>query len=437
LSISIVKIGTVAEKSSNAAFSTGVRYVTVRVNGIPKAVRWLFLLFVFSFPFEATDLGFMTGSLSISKLGGLFFFIFYFFYYGPFSKKRTLPHFSEPMSWFLGYLIIFVLNVFFVDEQFLGGFFSRCFTLTQLMVFFWVASDLLKDKKMAMAVLLTYSIASVLLALASIFQVPGFYEVVAEGRVTAIGDNPNALAEHMSVAGVTLVGLCLHMPYRFFLRRIFLLLLALPLMTVMVQTGSRTGVLAFIIGCLIYLLPHWRSRRLMISIILATLVIGATVYMVANDPDLMRRWNATYYEGSTSGRDVIYEAAFNMISEKPILGWHPIMWFYELGYRVGLWTGRDAHNLVLALLLEVGVVGTIPFLVGLWLCGRSAWRARVGHLGLLPLALLFTVLAAGTSGTTLVWKPQWLVLALSLATASTMTRELGTKFQVHLVRRPQ
>ena len=54
---------------------------------------------------------------------------------------------------------------------------------------------------------------------------------------------------------------------------------------------------------------------------------------------------------------------------------------------------RDAHNLLLHLLLEGGIVGTLPFLVGLWLCGQSAWKARSKPLGLLPLALFCAMLS--------------------------------------------
>ena len=113
--------------------------------------------------------------------------------------------------------------------------------------------------------------------------------------------------------------------------------------------------------------------------------------------------------------------AGEMISEQPILGWQPINWYYELGRRVGgNWTsiGRDAHNLFLSVLLQVGVIGAIPFLIGLWLCGQSAWMARTRSLGLLPLALVITVLAVGMSATTLGLKLHWFILSLALAAGS-------------------
>ena len=49
----------------------------------------------------------------------------------------------------------------------------------------------------------------------------------------------------------------------------------------------------------------------------------------------MERWRQTYYEGDTTGRDVIYAAAVEMISERPLFGWNPVEAFYELAKRVG------------------------------------------------------------------------------------------------------
>src|SRR5262249_39837555 len=132
------------------------------------------------------------------------------------------------------------------------------------------------------------------------------------------------------------------------------------------------------------------------------------------NPLFTERWSATLNEGSMAGREDIFATAAEMILEKPVLGWGFPRFFYQLGARLNV-PARDPHNLFLALLGDCGIVGTIPFLLGLWFCGKSAWNARLGNLQLLPLALLFTVIGAGGSGNTSVWKTQWLLFALILA----------------------
>jgi O-antigen ligase len=425
----LTKPATIGERALKPDLSASFTYVAVPAKNIPIALRMSLLLFTFTFPFGAMDLGFMSGSLSMPKLSGFLFFAFYFLYYGPFSSKRTFPRPSRAMWWFLGYVAVFVANGLFVGEEFVGAFFTLGFTLVQLAVFFWIASDLLKDEKLARSVLLGYSIASALLAVGIILQVPGFYEQ-EQGRATAFGDDPNEVAGYMAISAVTTIGLYLYGSYRHFLSKILVLVLTLALLVVMVKTGSRGVAAGFMIGGLVYLLPYWRSKRTLTAIILASSAMFAVASMIASNPEVLERWRHSYYEGSSSGRDEILAVTAEMISERPIFGWQPVNFNYEIGRRLGGdWASRarDVHNLFLSVLAEVGVLGAIPFFVGLWLCVRSAWRARSGNLGLLPMALVITALVIGMSYTYLTSKTTWLIWALAVAAASGARTELQNR----------
>jgi O-antigen ligase len=201
-----------------------------------------------------------------------------------------------------------------------------------------------------------------------------------------------------------------------------------------VDTGSRGGMAAVAIGFLVYLLPYRQSKggryakSRTIGVILSILSVIAVVYMVGNSPTSRSRWQKTYYEGDVSTRDEIAETGIDMFIEQPLYGWQPFAFNRELGARLHAPSGtRDAHNLFLHLILQVGMVGTILFLVGLWLCGWTAWKARIGTFGLLPLALLVTVLAVNMSSTRIAVKVLWLILALTLATVSTAAKGQGNQ----------
>ena len=419
----MTKFGTTQELVK-ADLMRGSTYVnaTLQPRRIPSPVRWLFLLFVFMLPFDAVKTDFIIGSLP--RLAGVLFFAVYVLYYGPFLGKRPFPPVTGAMCCFLAYIAVVGLNGIFIDEKFVDEFVTRCFTLAQLVVLFWIASDLLKDEKTVRSVLFTLSIATSSIAIGNLVRLPGFYEpdVGAPGRVSAIGDNPNALAATMAMALVAIVGLFITGSSRRSLRRVCLLLLTVPLLMVLVTTGSRGGVLGFAVGGLVYVVPLRASKRLLISVGLGTLLIGGVVYKVATTPEFLERWRQTYYEGDLSRREDIFATSYQMILERPFLGWHPVECFYELGRRgEGISTPRDAHNLYLALLLEVGIIGTIPYLAGLCICARAAWKARLGNLGLLPMALLSVLFAGSLAGNATVWKQQWLLLALAFG-ASVSTR---------------
>jgi O-antigen ligase len=382
----------------------------------------------------------MGGSLSIAKLAGFLFFGFYFLHHGSPFGQRSLPRIPAAMWWFLVFLAVYTLNwALLGSAEFQGEFVPSIFQLVQLIVLFWICSDLLKDERTARSALLAYTIAAAIFALGIILKVPGFYDEGGEGRTSGMGENPNAVAGNSAMAILMIFGLFLYRRYRYTsLKKLFLIILSLPLFAAIVLSGSRGGVLAFLMGGMVYLFPYRRSKRVLAGIFIATLAISAVLYFVATNSDFLERWNRTYYEGSLEGREDIFAVAAEMISERPILGWQPIDYYYELGRRIGgvyFSKGRDAHNLFLTVLLQVGVIGAIPFLVGLWSCGQSAWRARLGNLGLLPLSLLFCDLAVSMSGTSLLLKSHWLILALTLAAAPTVREELGKRFPVFLVNR--
>jgi len=385
---------------------------------LPALVYWFFLLFILTLPLEAANVGITSGSLSLARLSGLMFFATYVFYYNFLSRKRSFPRLPRAMWGFAGYLVVFALHAFFIPDELATTFFSRLLTLIQLTAFCWIATDLLKDPRVTRHALLAYSSASVVLALGMLLELPGFYAEAIDRseRMTVMGLNPNTLAVLMAIAIIMLIGLRLNSVFRHFMSKTLLVTMTLPLLLVLVRTGSRTGIGILAIGVLVYMLPQRRAKRGPTSMVLAVLVLGVLGYMASNSSVASRLGDAL--EGRT-GRERIFATSFEMIEERPLLGWRPIVFWYELGERLGEVGGtRDAHNLYLHLLLEVGVVGAVPFLIGLYLCGGAAWKGREGNLGLLPIALLLAVLAANMSHTDLERKPVWLTFAIAIAAGS-------------------
>ena len=79
----------------------------------------------------------------------------------------------------------------------------------------------------------------------------------------------------------------------------------------------------------------------------------------------------TYSSGS--GRDVLWSTAIDLFKEKPFLGWG--------------WGGTPPtqHNTYLNMLTEIGIVGTMMFLVSIgWICFRSIYSKR-------PLAIVIII----------------------------------------------
>jgi O-antigen ligase len=334
------------------------------------------------------------------------------------------------MWWFIGYVWIFGVSGLLVPEKFFYIFVSRQLTLVQLLILFWIASNLLQDEKFTRHTLFTFSVAALLAATGMLLRLPGFSKsVTVEQRLTTAGFNPNELGMILALAAVALIGLGLDKTLRSIRIRVIFAAMCLPLLTAMVYTGSRTAMAVFLIGAALYPLPYRKSKRKMTAIIWIAICVVGVMVMVVRDPSALSRWKRTYDSGDTAGRDRIFAASAEMISEQPFFGWQPIVFQFELGPRVGR-LNRDAHNLFLHLLMEVGLVGTLPFLVGLWCCARAAWEARTGNLGLLPLVLMITLMGNNMAGTGLARKLFWLILALSLASRAFIAQQHHRKIVV-------
>ncbi len=389
----------------------------------PAPLRWALILFVLAIPFEAIDIGF-GGFLSPARVAALPFFIVSLF-----VPKLCFRLPSAAVWWFLAYLGVVAVAGLYTPPSLLKQTSVVFLSKVQLVIFFWIASNLFRDKQLATQVLRGYAVATIALALGVLAGAPGFAvtsatkEIATAQRLTALDYNPNALATMVAVAAVIVLG-------EFFrttkLRnRLFIGTAAVPLVLLIVRTGSRSGVLAFLAGLAVFLIPAGGTGRGVGASALAAVLLLGAAYLAITDPLMEARLSAAYEQGDS--RDRIYTVALQMISERPLVGWGPAYGFYTLGRRVN-YVGKalDAHSLPLYLLLEVGIVGTVPVFVGLWLVFRAAWRARRGPLGVLPLALVTVLLMANLAHTSLARKPMWLVLAVGLASVGSDSRGRGT-----------
>jgi O-antigen ligase len=404
----------------STVFNARSAFCRIRINEIdepvPAFVRWSFLLFVFTFGLESAGLPFLnTGRLSIARLSGLIFFASYFWYCNP-LVGNALPAVPPPFWWFSAYIALFLIHPFIAQES--GGTsVGRMLTMLQLFVLFWLASDLLRSSKIVRGVLWSYSASWFIVAAGLVFNLPGFSveEMGRAGeRLTVEGYNPNGLALGAGAAALSLFGLFLNRKTKGLFASTWILCASVPLLLAVAKSGSRGGAIAFAVGFFVFLLPISRSSKKVVAWLAAGFGAIGLVYLIASNPLLFNRWEKTYYEGDTAGRQVIIAAGTEMFLERPLLGWGYVELETELGYRMGLLRPKGSHNLVLHLLLEVGVVGAVPFFVGLFLCVKAAWRARRGPQGVLPLAILVTILVGSLAGHLLAKKDFWLILALAM-----------------------
>lgn len=378
------------------------------VNVLVRATLYLFIL---SIPFEMPN---RVIPVEIPTITGSLFLLTTVL--APSASYRKIP---GALFWFFGYLWMFGLSTLVNASVHQDLVLPLFLLMLQLVWLLWVMSNLLRDPTVMRGALITIAFAVMVRGALQVLGIGATAHQVWTGgeRITAFGQNANLSAIILSVGTVTLLTL-----------RPKIITWPIAAMTglAIIQTGSRGGLICLSLGVLTWAVLAGQTFKAKIrGVFIGGFVLAALAFGVLSS-DMLRTRLLAAEGGSLAGREHIYPAALSMISEKPILGWGPIDNQFEIGARIGeeKKDRRDAHNIVLDLMTSTGFLGAIPFLIGYALCLRSAWRARRGRYGSLPIALMAVTFMGCMSGTWIASKILWFTFSIALAAGATAPERL-------------
>ncbi|MDD5303371.1 MAG: O-antigen ligase family protein [Elusimicrobia bacterium] len=331
---------------------------------------------------------------------------------------RTIPASFWMVAW---YLAVYALSQLWVPRALDAAFLENQLTLIQMAALFLISANLFEDAKFRESLLRFYGWWSSLVAGGILLGIFGGQVLLLEGRSAIQGQDPNVTAGFFALGAVCLAGdPRLFEPGRFTARFIASLLPIGVLILAILETGSRGGMLVFAVGILALAAGGGKTARIRRLLIVAA-VIGALVYMIFNQfqsgtltaARLDQAWNG----GDTAGRTKIWSTAWEMFLERPLLGYGGVNNFYVLGVHMNF-PFRDTHNLLLAVLTEVGLVGAVPFIAALFHALWRTWRygGRTGDA--LPFALMAAVVAINVPLTGYHQKIFWIAFAAAVACGS-------------------
>lgn len=378
-------------------------------------VRYAYYLFVFSIPIETLDTGLEKGLFSLSKLAGIMFIAVALLQ--PAVCFKTLP---RPFWYFSFYGLVCLGLADYETPQIRQQVFMQLFTFGLLMTLFWISYNLLQDKSLLKGTLVSFVGSCVLL---TGLMLTGSGESLAQGRMTALSQNSNVLGATLSLGLLALLGLTYGRDDVFKRIKIIVWCSFGAIAVGMVLTGSRTAMVTSVVGILLFIVTKRGNLALKIRIaFIGILAIAALVWLLFQNDAARTRWERTIYQGDQSRREEIHPAAWDMFMEKPLLGWGPVSHYLELGARFKR-PAMDPHNLYLWVMIETGLLGSVPFFIGLWMCLRGGWRATYGAEGPLPIIMLTSMFLVGLSGSFHLRKIFWIVLAYNLASESFVRKQ--------------
>lgn len=157
---------------------------------------------------------------------------------------------------------------------------------------------------------------------------------------------------------------CLLLSVKFFidnkkLGKAFALVIILMSIMVLLRTGSRGPLVSTVVVLLFFLFS--RMKQVIVGFIILGLSVSLLFVFQDNvmqkieeiSPLMYRRLDKTINEGDMSGRELIYDEAFEVFSDSPIIG---KQFYLAKGYGAGF---RYAHNIFLDSLIALGIIGGI------------------------------------------------------------------------------
>lgn len=148
------------------------------------------------------------------------------------------------------------------------------------------------------------------------------------------------------------------------------------------MVGQRLFILSPIICIFSLLVCHPINRKLILSIFATSVVIIVIVItygLQTNNPYILSMFIKQATTAEALNRSINWESAIDLIQDSPVFG-HGLGGYYVAGYSMP-GDGTYAHNLILELLTETGLVGTaiisVPMILFLIYYNRELFITRV------------------------------------------------------------
>lgn len=369
-----------------------------------KIADLLLLVTVFSFPME--EVVKLPGLGTISRLLGLA--VFAAWTAATFTTRRTRP----PVSFHATFLALVVwvgFSLFWSLDPTASG--ARLLTYMQLFVLTLIVWDFCDSEKSILNVMQALIVGLWLNAANSYWNFARGIEAEYE-RFSSSGSDANEAALLLAIGIPFALYLALHSSTRWI--GVFNMSYVPVAVVAIALSGSRTVIVAGL-AVVVYIVSIVRNMRPTAMIALLVLLIGgfAAISVVVPSSAVERSASVgtAVSEGELNGRAQIWSESVESFVERPLHG------AGAGATREALPTGKVAHNVVLTMAVELGLVGVILFaLLGVTLI-RAVWSMETDARNLW-LAVLCTWAIGSLTLAIETRKYTWLVLGLAVAASS-------------------
>lgn len=370
-------------------------------------VRVLWLALLVAYPFH-WYLDFGLGRFNMSMGDGVVLLVGVLWLVGLFGR-RTIPIYLVPLA---GFMAVSVLSIWFawasgavyLNTTAYVAEFLRYTGVVAWLIGVYVLARSLPRRAVQQGLLLSVGVAGVLATIA-------IYESLFGGVARPAGSfrNPNIFANYL------VLSLALHFYISDYIRTfrggaVVVLTVPLVLMLGVLNTGSRGGLIA--LASLLVLVGaisvHYRTVQPRHIVAVGSVGLGALVAVWQLNPWLFT--NRILSDRNIDIRVQLWQSGLEAFLASPVvgIGLGQLRWYFEYSIDVE----RSAHNSVVSIGAEVGIVGLALLALVFWLVVRDVLAAKDRRV-LYLLAFLVATIAQGASATNVeTFRSLWLVLGL-------------------------
>lgn len=375
--------------------------------------NFLLYLFFFSLNFEVWDPFNTGGNFSVAKLTGFLYTFSLIFKIQYFLKSpRGLKTHLRLILFF--YIFLFLISLFNINV------YSSDFIQFSILQNLILLVFLLNHERLNSGVLEKSFIFFLLgsLVLAACFYLGIGLEKNVEGRVSLFGDNENIIGVRMVVSALVLTHIILK--YRKRISKFIYALLPfgyLPLVTLMLNTGSRLSFISLFLGISVIFILH-KQRGVFSKILFLVVGVIAAIFLydlALQSETLATRLTETAEEGNISGRDEIWLSILPLIEDNWIIG---VGRTGYIEYITKLYGGiKSPHNVIVEVLAYTGIIGFMLFFGFIGKAFLNAYNYLRKYNEVIPFVFFVPILGIVFTAQILTLKLGWVIFAYAASRA--------------------
>lgn len=349
----------------------------------------------------------LTDKFTLNKLLGIIIFIVYYLKY----RKIDIKVFNKELVIFYGFAIISFLWSIDIASSLM-----KAITIINYMLYLYLMITLKNRENILNKIIAAYVIGCILLALLGLVN---FINTGYSQRVSGVDE----LDENWY--GL-IIGLSIILMYPIYnktkskAKKTLYLLINMILIIGLLVSLSRTAIIATIAAYIPFILTIKQKNYIkLINIGMIVLIVVLIFIYIPSIENLIMDRIQKSYDDQAGGRLNILTVGTEIYKDYPIFGvglsnFPKAFTGYYIAKVQGVWLppGRDPHNIYLAILVELGMIGAILFIIMIIKLFYGILKIQNRNDMVITLSLLTFILIAGMANTILYKKYFWLALSI-------------------------